>query len=62
MGRRFVDMRTIHQRMHAKDARIAREMKARWQQLQDAKYCPKCGSYAWRYDGDRQVCADCGAE
>lgn len=22
--------------------------------------CPRCGSYAWVYKGDRQVCADCG--
>lgn len=21
--------------------------------------CPRCGSYAWVYKGDRQVCADC---
>lgn len=23
--------------------------------------CPKCGSSAWKYEGDRQMCADCGA-
>jgi len=22
--------------------------------------CPRCGSTVWRYDGDRQRCADCG--
>ena len=22
--------------------------------------CPRCGSYKWIYQGDRQVCADCG--
>jgi len=22
--------------------------------------CPRCGSYAWVYKADRQVCADCG--
>jgi len=24
--------------------------------------CPRCGSYAWIYKGDRQLCADCGRE
>jgi hypothetical protein len=26
----------------------------------DPPRCPRCGSYAWIYKGDRQVCADCG--
>lgn len=26
----------------------------------DVPRCPRCGSYAWIYKGDRQVCAECG--
>jgi hypothetical protein len=22
--------------------------------------CPRCGSYSWTYQADRQVCSDCG--
>lgn len=22
--------------------------------------CPRCGSLAWRYEGDRQICGECG--
>ena len=26
----------------------------------EPRRCPRCGSFAWVYKGDRQVCADCG--
>lgn len=26
----------------------------------DEPPCPRCGSTAWKYEGDRQICADRG--
>jgi len=29
-------------------------------ELKQPPRCPVCGSYAWTYRGDAQVCSDCG--
>lgn len=26
----------------------------------EVEVCPRCGSTAWKYEGARQICSDCG--
>jgi len=44
-----------------------RRAEARWAAQHDlekreARHCPVCGCYQFIYQGDKQVCSDCGTE
>ena len=38
----------------------AEQREAERKQKLEPPRCPGCGSYHWTYNGDRQVCVDCG--